>query len=176
MYSYQFTFTINGLSNVVANPEDRLKVDYVNFYTDGKYKYAQITVDAKDLTGAEVRAKDLVSRSLSKIIFAYNTGASINYDGCTYIDLDHDPPMAGGINGILTVFSVGMPDPKLVLSKISQIKPEKKDVLDLALAYYRLCYYDNPIRLLTLFSSLNVLARYLLNMKVNDHLKTDDLN
>lgn len=166
----QFIFTINGLENVFSNTEDKLKVDDVLFYLDGKHKKAKIVVDAKDPTEAEVKARDLVSRSLSKAIFAYNTEASIDKFDYELLDHNHEHPQTEFRNGFLTIFSIGMPDPKVVLSKISQIKPEKKDILDLALAYYRLGFSDNAVKIQTLFSSMNVLVRDIRHMKIDEEL------
>jgi hypothetical protein len=121
------------------------------------------------------RTIDSISKSLSKALFAFNTEVSIDNIGYDYIDYNHEPPKTGGVNGILTGFCIGLEDPKTTLEKISQVKPEKKDILDLALAYYRLCYYDNPIRIQTLFSLMSVLVRDIRHMKIDDDLYAKSL-
>ena len=42
-------------------------------------------------------------------------------------------------------------NPEDTISKIGSIIHKKKDVLDLALAYYRMGYYDNPLRIESFF-------------------------
>jgi len=71
----------------------------------------------------------LAFRSLSKIIFAYSTEASIDNRVYDFLAYNHDPSQFGGVNGILTRFSVEFEDLKITLTKISQIREEKKDVL-----------------------------------------------
>jgi hypothetical protein len=175
MGSIQITFTIDGLESALAKKEDILSVGDVIFYSDGEHKYAKTVVDSKDPTEAGIKARDLVSRSLSKAIFAFNTEASISNIGYSFIDYNHEPPQSGGVNGILTIFSVGLVDPKTTLTKISQVKPEKKNIIDLALAYYRLCYYDNPLKLQTLYSSMSVIARDIRKKKFDDRIETWEL-
>ena len=58
------------------------------------------------------------------------------------------------------------------LSKIGTISDNNKDTLDLALAYYRLGHYTNPLRIESFFSCLTVLIRKLSN---NTHVSTNTL-
>jgi hypothetical protein len=49
------------------------------------------------------------------------------------------------------------------------------DLLDLALAYYRLGYYDNPLRIEAFFSCLTVIIRNILGIPEQDDVKTSSL-
>jgi hypothetical protein len=57
-------------------------------------------------------------------------------------------------NVVITVKSLGIrysfikEDSNRVLARISSIKPDNQDQLDLALAYYKLGEYRNPLRIL----------------------------
>lgn len=63
-------------------------------------------------------------------------------------------------------------EPEQTLSRIAVIPEEKRAVLDLALAYYKLSYYKNPVRIQTLFSCISVIIR---NLTGNDYLETPAL-
>jgi hypothetical protein len=56
-----------------------------------------------------------------------------------------------------------MPDvkeaPNITLEKMKSLKPGKQDKLDLALAYYKLGEYKNPLPIECFFSSMTVLIR-----------------
>ena len=62
-----------------------------------------------------------------------------------------------------------------MISKLNTIKPEKNEVLELALAYYQLSHFFNPLRLETLFSALSVLVKDMLGKKIESRLETADL-
>ena len=49
MESYQFTFIVNGLGNVLTKIDDKLSMDGVLFYFNGEHKCGQTIIDAKDL-------------------------------------------------------------------------------------------------------------------------------
>jgi hypothetical protein len=77
-----------------------------------------------------------------------NTEASISQDGYYYVDITNKP------NVVITVKSLGIrysfikDNSNRVLARISSIKPDNQDQLDLALAYYKLGEYRNPLRIL----------------------------
>ena len=50
-------------------------------------------------------------------------------------------------------------DSNITLAKMNSVKPDKKDILDLALAYYKLGEDKNPLRIECFFSSVIVLIR-----------------
>jgi hypothetical protein len=52
---------------------------------------------------------------------------------------------------------------------------DKKEVLELALAYYKISDYTNPLRIESLFSCMSVLARDLLNKGSDGYVNTLDL-
>jgi hypothetical protein len=61
------------------------------------------------------------------------------------------------------------------LSKIESLGAGKQEVLDLALAYYKLGKYANPLRIESFFSCMTVLACDLLNRSPNGYVNTCDL-
>ena len=66
-------------------------------------------------------------------------------------------------------------DPNITLSKIESLNAEKQEVLDLALAYYKLVEYTNPLRIESFFSSITVLVRNMLGKKKDGKVKTSQL-
>ena len=55
--------------------------------------------------------------------------------------------------------SVVKEDPNNVLAKMNSIKTDRKGTLDLALAYYKMGEYNNPLRIESFLSSMTVLVR-----------------
>jgi hypothetical protein len=66
-------------------------------------------------------------------------------------------------------------DPQTTLSNIALINQDKIEVLDLALAYYKMGEYANPLRIESFFSCMTVVVRGLLNKNPNDDVKTNEL-
>lgn len=108
---------------------------------------------------------------MGKICFALNTEASIFSDPY-YVDLTSTSNQKHICASLGLRWSYVKEDPKNTLAKINSIKPEKKDTLDLALAYYKLGEYNNPLRIECFFSSITVLVRELLG---RDKVYTSDL-
>jgi hypothetical protein len=53
-------------------------------------------------------------------------------------------------------------DPQLTLSDITSLDSDKLEVMDLALSYYKLGEYNNPLRIESLFSCMTTVVRSLL--------------
>lgn len=45
-------------------------------------------------------------------------------------------------------------DPELTLSNLTSLDPDKLEVMDLTLSYYKLSEYNNPLRIESLFSCM----------------------
>jgi len=159
MTSYKFIFKINGLHDVIKEKNEEIKVDTVLFSFDGTYYLASINSVGENKLEAEKTAKHLVSLALSKIVFAYHTEAFIDDKIHNYIDLDNEPNNQISSKSFMLRWNYADGDPKEVLPKLTSIRSEKNEILNLALAYYQLSNYFNPLRLETLFSSLTVLIR-----------------
>jgi hypothetical protein len=58
---------------------------------------------------------------------------------------------------------------------MESLSAEKQEVLDLALAYYKLGEYANPLRIESFFSCMTVIVRDLLNRNPNDDVYTSEI-
>lgn len=172
MTSYKFIFVINGLHDVIKEKDEEMKVDNVLFSFDGTYYLASVISRGETNLEAEKTARYLVSLALSKIVFAYHTEAFIDDKIHNYIDLDNEPTNQVSSHSFTMRWNYADGDPKEILTKLVSIKSEKNDNLHLALAYYQLSNYFNPLRLETLFSSLTVLIRDILG---KDKIITSEL-
>ena len=61
------------------------------------------------------------------------------------------------------------------ISKIKSTSKDKMNLLELALAYYTLGYYDNPLRIEAYFSCLTVIIRNILDIPEKDEVRTSAL-
>jgi hypothetical protein len=174
MGKWKFSFPINGLHDVIKQNDPKkdptIKFDEVLFhYDEDNKRVGTVTIEANTFEEAEKESKYLIDKTLGKICFAFNTEASIFPDPY-YVDLTRNQKHICGSLGLR--WSYLKNDPKITLAKINSIKPEKRDTLDLALAYYKLGEYNNPLRIECFFSSITVLVRELLG---KDKVKTSDL-
>jgi hypothetical protein len=166
---YEFVFDIKGLHDVLGKNES-LVIDEVDFYFQDQYR-GKTMVDAADEIDAERKARQHISAALSKIIFAYHTEAFIQEEGYYYRDVMNEPDLH-------TCSTLGLRwnfedrNAKITLPKMLHILPQKKDTQDLALAYYQLTHYFNPLRLEALFSCLTVLVR---DISGSGYVDTDQL-
>ncbi|WP_458746039.1 hypothetical protein [Candidatus Nitrosocosmicus sp. T] len=175
MGSVQYLLKINGLHDVLKDKNDQLPIDNVVFYHDGNDYAASIIITTEDVMVEGLNeAKYLVSTALSKIVFAYNTEAFIDDKAFNYIDLDSPNKIPQFVRSFGIRWNYVKEDPKVVLPKLSKINTDKKGVMELALAYYQLSHYFNPLRLETLFSSMSVLIKDLLGEENSYHLETKE--
>lgn len=169
MTLYEFVFDIKGLHDILGKNES-LTIDNVDFHFRDQYG-GKTTVDATDQVDAERKAKQHISAALSNIIFAYHIEAFIEEEGYYYRDVMNEP-------NLHTCLTLGLRwnfedrNAKITLPKMLNILPQKKDTLDLALAYYQLTHYFNPLRLEALFSCLTVLVR---DISGSDYVDTAQL-
>ena len=175
MASIQYLLKIDGLHDVLKDKNENLLIEDVLFYHDGLSYTASIIVSTENVMVEGLNtAKYLVTTALSKIIFAYNTEAFISEKAFNYIDLDNPQEAPQVVTSFGIRWSYVGEDPEVTLHKLSNIATDKKEVLELALAYYQLSHYHNPLRLETLFSSMSVLIKDLLGKENSYHLETKE--
>ena len=172
---WQISFPINGLHDVIKEPGSELTIDKVKFHYRGKERIGSVIVDADSDKEAKDEAKYLIDKSLSWICFAYNTEASIDISGSYVKNLSATDSMERGTKWFIIRWSYVKEDPATTLSKIESLSAEKREVLDLALAYYKLGKYANPLRIESFFSCKTVLARNLLGKKKKGKVRTSQL-
>ena len=170
----QYLLKIDGLHDVLKDKKENLQINDVTFCHDGTSYAASVIVSTEDVMVEGLNtAKYLVTTALSKIIFAYNTEVFINDKAFDYINLGNPQEASHSVRNFGIRWSYVGEDPKVTLHKLSNIAADKKEVLELALAYHQLSHDFNPLRLETLFSSLSVLIKDLLGMKNIEYLPTD---
>jgi hypothetical protein len=86
--------------------------------------------------------------------------------------MSSNPPSERVVKSLALRWGFIKEDPKSTLSKIESLPPEKLKVLDLALAYYKLGEYRNPLRIESFFSSITVIIRDMID---KDRVTTYDL-
>jgi hypothetical protein len=96
-------------------------------------------------------------------------------DGHYATDLTNKPDIEWVYGQFMHRWSYLKEDPNTTLSKIESLNAEKQEVLDLALAYYKLGEYTNPLRIESFFSSITVLVRNMLGKKKDGKVKTSQL-
>jgi hypothetical protein len=164
MNRWQISFPINGLHDVLKEPNSELRIGNVKFFYCENECIGSVIVDSYQHGDAENEAKYQINNSLAKICFAYNTEANL-HDGHYAIDLTSKPDIEWVYAEQMHRWSYLKENPSTTLSKIESLGAEKKEVLDLALAYYKLGEYANPLRIESFFSCLTVLVRNLLGEK-----------
>lgn len=177
MIKWKFSFPIDGLHDVIKqkdpNKGPTIKIDEVLFHYRGdNERIGTVTIEANTLEEAEKESKYLINKALGKICFAFNTEASICQEEFYFVDLTNSQNQEY-ICGIFTLrWSYIKEYSNITLAKINSIKPEKQDKLDLALAYYKLGEYKNPLRIESYFSSMTVLVREVWNedLSKNDYV------
>jgi hypothetical protein len=175
MGKWKFSFPIDGLHDVIKQKDHTLKIDEVIFhYNEDNKRVGSVTIEANTLEEAEKESRYLIDKALGKICFAFNTEASIFPDPC-YIDLTHNQKHIFG--SLELRWSYVKEDPNITLAKMNAIKSDKKDILDLALAYYKLGEDKNPLRIECFFSSMTVLVRDLWRKELpkEDYVSTNVL-
>lgn len=159
MTKYKISYIIDGLHDVIPNKEDILEIDNVTFRHRESERVGSVSMEANDETKAKLEALQKIDKALSKVCFAYNTEAMIKKDGLYVVDITNSPNRERVESRFIMRWSYLAEPPGEVLSKLGSIIGNKKDVLDLALAYYRLGHYNNPLRIESFFSCLTVLIR-----------------
>ena len=171
MNKWQISIPINGLHDVLKEANSELSVEGVKFRYRDNERVGVFIMESNIKDEAVKEARYLINKSLARICFAYNTEATINGGGEYVIDISHDPDTETIYSSLNMRWSYVKEDPTIALSKIASICAEKQ-TLDLALAYYKLGEYNNPLRIESLFSCMTVLTRSLLN---KDYVDTKDL-
>jgi hypothetical protein len=172
-------FSFDGLHDVIKQKDPKkgstIKIDEVLFhYRGNKERVGTVTIEANTVEEAEKESRYLIDKALGKICFAFNTEASISLDGYYLIDLTKNQNLEC-ICGSLTIgwSYIMKEDSKITLAKMNSIKPDKKGILDLALAYCKLGEDRNPLRIECFFSSMTVLIR---DLWINELSKNDDVD
>ena len=175
MTQWQISFPIDGLHDVIKDLDTELTVgNKVKFHYHENERVGSVIVDSDKQSDAEKEAEYLINKSLAKICFAYNTEANLG-DGHYATDLTNNPNTGWVYSESTHRWSSVKEEPSTTLSKLESIEPGKIVVLDLALAYYKMGEYANPLRIESFFSCMTVLARDLLNKNPNDDVKTNQL-
>lgn len=164
MGKWKFSFPIDGLHDVIQQKDPKkgptIKIDEVLFhYREKNERVGTVTIEANTMEEAEKESKYLINKALGKICFAFNTKASISQEGFYFVDLTNNPNVESVCRSLTIGWSYLKEDSNITLAKINSMKPEKKDILDLALAYYKLGEDKNPLRIECFFSNITVLVR-----------------
>jgi hypothetical protein len=168
---WQVSIPINGLHDVLKEANSELSVEGIKFHLRDTERVGVITIKSDSKDEAVKEARYLINKSLARICFAYNTEASASESGEYVSDLSHDPNKELVCSSLTMRWSHIKEDPAITLTKIASISTER-DTLDLALAYYKLGEYSNPLRIEAFFSCITVLTRSLLS---KDKVETSDL-
>jgi hypothetical protein len=168
---WQISIPINGLHDVLKEVNSELSVEGVKFHYCDSERVGVVIMESNTRYEAVKEARYLINKSLSRICFAYNTEATISESGEYVIDISNDPNTETMYSSLNMRWSYVKEDPTITLSKIASISAEK-ETLDLALTYYKLGEYSNPLRIESFFSCMTVLTRSLLK---KDYVDTKDL-
>ncbi|MGB7664884.1 MAG: hypothetical protein WBL67_19295 [Nitrososphaeraceae archaeon] len=178
MVKWRFSFPINGLHDVIEQKNSTLNIDGIVFhYRGGTERVGTVTTEKNiAVEEAEQESKYLINISLGKICFAFNTEASISQEGHYYVDLTNNQNQEILVKSLGIRYSSVKENSNSVLEKISSIKPGKQTTLDLALAYYKLGEYKNPLRIESFFSSMTVIVRDIWRSELLKRFKKDDVS
>ncbi len=174
MTQWQISFPIDGLHNVIKEPNTELTVGKVKFYYRDNQHLGSTIVDSDQGSDAGKEAVCQINKALSRICFAYNSEASLR-EGYYAVNLTDDPNNEWTYVESVHRWSVRKEDPSTTLSKLELLDPGKMEVLDLGLAYYKMSEYANPLRIESFFSCITVLARELLNKGSHSNVTTREL-
>ena len=174
MTQWQISFPIDGLRDVLKEPSSELTVNKIKFHYRENEPLGSVIIDSDKQSDAQKEAAYQINKSLAKICFAYNTEANLG-NGHYATDLTNDPDNGWVYAESMHRWSYVKEDPSTTLSKIESLSARKQEVLDLALAYYKLGEYANPLRIESFFSCMTVLTRDLLNRSPNGYVDTREL-
>lgn len=176
--SWQVSFPIKGLHDVIKEPNSEITIDKkTKFRYRGKERVGTVIIDTGSKEEALDQGKHLIDKSLARICFAHNTEASINLN-CSYVkDLSVTDSMERVRNSVVLRWSGPLKtDPQTTLKNIASIKAaHNNELLDLALAYYKISEHANPLRIESLFSCMTVLARDLGYKRPDGYVYTNNL-
>lgn len=159
------------MHDVLKEPNSELSAEGVKFRYRDSERIGVTIIESDSIDEAVREVRYLINKSLARICFAYNTEASTSESGEYVVDLTHNPNTETISPSLAMRWSHIKEDPTVTLSKIASIKHER-ETLDLALAYYKLGEYSNPLRIEAFFSCITVLTRSLLH---KDKVETNDL-
>nr|MDQ3968928.1 hypothetical protein [Thermoproteota archaeon] len=169
---WQIKVPVNGLHTIIRNTADEVIENKVKFHYRASDHVGGVIVDSDNEEDAIKEAMYLIDKTLGRICFAYNIEASINEDACYLIDLSKDTGRERVRKSLRARWNYVKEKPPITLSNIASLDSDKLEVMDLALAYYKLSEYDNPLRIESLFSCITTVVRSLLG---GDRILTSDL-
>jgi hypothetical protein len=170
---WKITFPINDLHDIIPQPNSELTIENkVKFRNRGGEPVGSVIVNSDNENDAAKEAQSLIDKALEKICFAYNTEASIDKSGRYVIDLSNDPNKELISKSLHMRWSHVKEDPQITLLNIASLNSDKLEVLDLALAYYKLGEYANPLRIESFFSCMTTIVR---SLHGRDHITTSAL-
>lgn len=177
MNKWQVSFPVNGLGDLIKDPTSELTVDNkTKFHYRANQIVGTVIIEGSDQEESLNQGKYLIDKSLAIICFAYNTEASIDISGSYVRDLTNPNSMEHLTKGVIIRWSDIKEDAQTTLSNIASIQSnDKMKSLELALAYYKISEYANPLRIESLFSSMTVFARDLRNKGPNGYIETWEL-
>ena len=155
MTEYIISFSVDGLHDVIPQKGDNLQVGKAQFHYREDERVASVSLISKSEKEAEISALQEIDKSIGKICFGYNTEALIKKNGLYLVDVTNQPKNEKVVGSLTIRYGYVAQDPKDTLKQIESINNSKKGMLDLAIAYYRLGYAGNPLRLECFFSCLN---------------------
>lgn len=169
---WQIKVPVNGLHSIIRNTGDELIENKIKFHYRASERVGGIIVDSDNEEDAIKEAMYLIDKALGRICFAHNIEASIDEDACYLIDLSKDTGRERVRKSLRARWNYVKQKPQITLSNIASLDSDKLEVMDLALAYYRLSEHDNLLRIVSLFSCMTTVVRSLL---VRDRILTPDL-
>jgi hypothetical protein len=182
MGKWKFSFPIDGIYDVIKQKDPKkgptIKINEVLFHYRGdNERVGTVTIEGNTMEEAEKESKYMTDNALGKICFAFNTEASISEEGFYFVDLTNNPNVESVCGSCILRWSYVKEDQDITLSKMKSIRPEKIDILDLALSYYNLGEDKNPLRIDPFFSSITVLVRDLWKKELQkeDYVSTNIL-
>jgi hypothetical protein len=159
---FDVSFTVIGLNGMFTHTKKYYDNKVLYHINEKNQKQASVILEANTEKEAESKSKSLVHKSLAKLCFVFNEEGSIIQNGYTIKDLDNQDKLTRVYKFCKIRFNIldkNSIQPDKIVSMIESIKPEKKNVLDLALMYLKIGNYDNPFRLSSLFSCITVITR-----------------
>lgn len=177
MTVFKISYGIDGMESVLRDKTMEVKISDVTFEFRDNERVGTVTIESSELDSqsVEIAALYMIDSALSKACFCYYTEGSLRPESLYVTDLTNRPNLTR-VRGSLVLRSGRLKeDSKVTLSKMDSLPEPKKKVLDLALRYYKLSHIKNPVRIVTLFSSISTLVRDMLDLDENLILRTEDL-
>ena len=165
MKKWEISFIIGGLDLIEQKSFDGVNIDGVKFQNSTYDEIVgTIILESHNTADAIEESKYFINKALAKFCFASGMEAYTDLFKYYIADLTNDsekekPQWKFGGSFPEEQSRVPRKDTGFTLTKIKSLKSEKEPTLDLALAYYQLGQYKNPLRIESFFSSMTVLIR-----------------